>query len=69
MSSRVAGPGMAEETREVTREEAEEVDERLNAPGRGGRSTIPHEGHVQPGAGAGHGREDAYCVDRIAHWV
>jgi hypothetical protein len=29
MSSRAAGPGMAEETREVTREEAEEVDERM----------------------------------------
>ncbi len=67
MSSRAAGPGMAEETREVTREEAEEVDECLNAPGRGGRSTIPHEGHVRPEQVLG--REDAYRVDRIAHWV
>jgi hypothetical protein len=67
MSSRAAGPGMAEETREVTREAAEEVDERLNAPGSGGRSTIPHEGHVRPEQVLG--REDSYRVDRIAHWV
>jgi hypothetical protein len=56
MSNRVAGPGRAEETREVTREEAEEVDERLDAPGRGIRNTTRHEGHVRPGAGAGQRR-------------
>ncbi len=67
MSSRAAGPGRAEETREVTREEAEEVDRRLDAPGRGGHNTSQHEGHVRLEQVLG--REDAYRMDRIAHWV
>ncbi len=63
MSNIVAGPGRAEETREVTREEAEEVDEHLDAPGRGIRNTTRHEGHVRPEQVLG--REDAYRVELL----
>jgi len=52
-----------EETREVTREEADQVDKRLDAPGRGGRNTSQHEGHVQLEQVLV--REDVYRVDRI----
>jgi hypothetical protein len=52
-----------EETREVTREEADQVDKRLDAPGRGGRNTSQHEGHVR--LEQVHVREDVYRVDRI----
>jgi hypothetical protein len=45
----------------------EEVDERLDAPGRGICNTTRHEGHVQPEQVLG--REDEYRVDRIAHWA
>jgi hypothetical protein len=51
--------GRAEETREGTREDEEELEERLDAPGRGIRNPTRHEGHVRAGhvlAGAGQRR-------------
>ncbi len=52
-----------EETREVTREESDQVDKRLDAPGRSGCNTSQHEGHVQLEQVLV--REDEYRVDRI----